>query len=59
MASSRLKRKVEVGDQGEFGNLTENFVSVGTPLPALTENKKDKNEFKPVWQQEVYDDQGR
>ncbi|GAA5971280.1 hypothetical protein JCM21900_002905 [Sporobolomyces salmonicolor] len=59
MASSRLKRKIEVADEGQYGNLTESFVSVGTPLPALTENKKDKNEFKPVWQQEVYDEQGR
>ncbi|GAA5885521.1 hypothetical protein JCM16303_002242 [Sporobolomyces ruberrimus] len=59
MASSRLKRKIEVSDQGEFGNLTESFVSIGTPLPALTEHTKDKNEFKPIWQQEVYDEQGR
>ncbi|GAA5961279.1 hypothetical protein JCM3765_002897 [Sporobolomyces pararoseus] len=59
MASSRLKRKIEVADQGGFGNLNESFVSIGTPLPALTENKKDKNEFKPVWEQEVYDEQGR
>lgn len=59
MASTRLKRKVATADQGEFGNLTENFVTFGTALPALTENKKDKNEFKPVWEQEVYDEQGR
>ncbi|BGP04341.1 G patch domain-containing protein 1 [Rhodotorula toruloides] len=59
MASSRLKRKIETADEGQYGNLNESFVSVGTALPALTEYKKDKNEFKPVWQQEVYDDQGR
>ncbi|GAA5923523.1 uncharacterized protein JCM15063_003675 [Sporobolomyces koalae] len=59
MASSRLRRKIETAEQGELGNLTESFVSIGTPLPALTDAKKDKNEFKPVWQQEVYDDQGR
>ncbi|BGP21255.1 G-patch and DUF1604 domain containing protein [Rhodotorula toruloides] len=59
MASSRLKRKINTADEGQYGNLNESFVSVGTALPALTENKKDKNEFKPIWQQEVYDDQGR
>ncbi|GAA5876541.1 hypothetical protein JCM3774_003131 [Rhodotorula dairenensis] len=59
MASSRLKRKIEVADEGQYGNLNESFVSIGTALPALTDNKKDKNEFKPVWDQEVYDEQGR
>lgn len=59
MASSRLKRKIEVADEGQYGNLTESFVSIGTALPALTDHKKDKNEFKPVWDQEVYDEQGR
>lgn len=59
MASSRLKRKIEVADEGQYGNLNESFVSIGTALPALTDHKKDKNEFKPVWDQEVYDEQGR
>lgn len=59
MASSRLKRKIEVADEGQYGNLKESFVSIGTALPALTDHKKDKNEFKPVWDQEVYDEQGR
>lgn len=31
----------------------------GTPLPSLTDHKRDKNEFKPIWQQEVYDERGR
>ena len=59
MASSRLKRKIEVADERQNGNLNESFVSIGTALPALTDHKKDKNEFKPVWDQEVYDEQGR
>ncbi|GAA5909013.1 uncharacterized protein JCM6883_002579 [Sporobolomyces salmoneus] len=64
MASSRLKRKLELtaadpSSSSEFGNLSESFVTLGTALPSLTDNKKDKNEFKPVWEQEVYDDQGR
>lgn len=59
MASSRLKCKIETADDGQYGNLSENFVSIGTALPALTDNKKDKNEFKPAWEQEVYDEQGR
>ncbi|GAA5899125.1 hypothetical protein JCM6882_004623 [Rhodosporidiobolus microsporus] len=60
MASARLKRTLErAADEGQYGNLAESFVSVGTALPALTDNKKDKNEFKPQWEQEVYDEQGR
>ncbi|BGP12297.1 hypothetical protein JCM10213_000007 [Rhodosporidiobolus nylandii] len=61
MSSSRLKRKLETGqlDSQQYGNLTESFVSVGTALPALTDKKADKNEFKPVWEQEVTDEQGR
>ncbi|GAA6033771.1 hypothetical protein JCM8097_004426 [Rhodosporidiobolus ruineniae] len=65
MATSRLKRKLERDPSsltsGEFGNLSESFVTVGTALPSLADPKasKDTNEFKPVWQQEVTDDQGR
>ncbi|GAA5858282.1 hypothetical protein JCM8547_004633 [Rhodosporidiobolus lusitaniae] len=61
MSSSRLKRKLETGqlDDRDYGNLTESFVTVGTALPALTDKKADKNEFKPVWEQEVTDEQGR
>ncbi|GAA5836226.1 hypothetical protein JCM11251_007400 [Rhodosporidiobolus azoricus] len=59
MSSSRLKRTLERADEGQYGNITESFVTVGTALPALTDNKKDKNEFKPQWEQEVYDEQGR
>ncbi|GAA6011707.1 hypothetical protein JCM11491_000724 [Sporobolomyces phaffii] len=67
MASSRLKRKVQLatgsgtvgGDGPQLGNVNESFVSIGTALPALSDPKHDKNEFKPVWEQEVYDDQGR
>lgn len=59
MSTARLKRKVELADEGQYGNLTESFVSVGTALPALTDSKKDKNEGKPAWEQEVYDEQGR
>lgn len=32
---------------------------IGTPLPALDSGKRDPNEYKPVWQQEVRDEQGR
>lgn len=32
---------------------------IGTPLPALTDTKRDTNEYVPVWKQEVRDDQGR
>ncbi|GJN92005.1 hypothetical protein Rhopal_005033-T1 [Rhodotorula paludigena] len=59
MSTARLKRKIELADEGQYGNLTESFVSVGTALPALTDSKKDKNEGKPAWEQEVYDEQGR
>lgn len=58
MASTRLKRKVDNAEEGAYGNLTESFVSCGTPLPSLA-SKKDSNEFKPIWQQEVLDEQGR
>ena len=59
MHTSRLKKKIEQADNGAYGNLNESFVSIGTPLPSLASTKKDSNEFKPVWEQEVYDEQGR
>ncbi|MBW0481190.1 hypothetical protein O181_020905 [Austropuccinia psidii MF-1] len=37
----------------------ESFVKIGTPLPPLTSTKADKNEFVPIWKQEVKDEQGR
>lgn len=40
-------------------NLDESFVKIGTALPALSSNKADKNEFVPIWQQEVKDEKGR
>ena len=59
MASTRLKRKLDQADEGQYGNLTESFVSVGTALPSLAEHKKDTNEFVPPWEQKVFDEQGR
>jgi hypothetical protein len=46
-------------DELEAEMMTTDPRSIGTALPALTDHKKDKNEFKPVWDQEVYDEQGR
>ncbi|WFD20951.1 hypothetical protein MCAP1_003206 [Malassezia caprae] len=62
MATSRLRRKLERDGVPEHANLTESFCKLmqyGTPLPSLTDHKRDKNEFKPIWQQEVYDERGR
>lgn len=33
-------------------------LQIGTPLPSL-DSKKDVNEYKPIWQQEALDEQGR
>jgi G patch domain-containing protein 1 len=69
--TSRLKRKIELSQRDPshqssssssqpYGNLSESFVSVGTALPSLIDpKKKDLNEFKPAWEQEVLDEQGR
>ena len=35
------------------------LVQIGTPLPALDSKEYDANEYKPVWEQEVRDEQGR
>ncbi|KAI5480629.1 G-patch and DUF1604 domain containing protein [Pseudohyphozyma bogoriensis] len=44
---------------GAAGTIEESFVTVGTPLPSLLSKKGDVGEFKPVWEQEVVDEQGR
>lgn len=59
MSTTRLNKKLAAAPEGAYGNLTQSFVSVGTPLPSLASAKKDSNEFKPLWQQEVLDEQGR
>ncbi|WFD32528.1 hypothetical protein MSPP1_003576 [Malassezia sp. CBS 17886] len=59
MATQRLRRKLERDGVPENVNLGENFCTFGTPLPSLTEGGKDRNEFKPLWEQEAYDDRGR
>ncbi|EGG01978.1 uncharacterized protein MELLADRAFT_66695 [Melampsora larici-populina 98AG31] len=53
--SQLKKRATETG----MDNLDESFVKIGTALPALSSNKVDKNEFVPIWQQEVKDEKGR
>ncbi|WFD28660.1 hypothetical protein MNAN1_003673 [Malassezia nana] len=59
MATSRLRRRLERDGVPEHVSLTESFCKYGTPLPSLADHKRDKNEFKPIWQQEVYDERGR
>ncbi|GAA5987065.1 hypothetical protein JCM11641_007830 [Rhodosporidiobolus odoratus] len=63
MSTSRLRQKIaNAADSDQYGNLTESFASIGTPLPSLAESGKkgaDQNEFKPLWEQEVTDEQGR
>ncbi|KAH9812604.1 hypothetical protein DFH28DRAFT_931022 [Melampsora americana] len=53
--SQLKKRAAETG----VDNLDESFVKIGTALPPLSSNKADKNEFVPIWQQEVKDEKGR
>nr|XP_018260453.1 G patch domain-containing protein 1 [Kwoniella dejecticola CBS 10117]OBR82611.1 G patch domain-containing protein 1 [Kwoniella dejecticola CBS 10117] len=58
--TSRLKHKLELENVNlNSAYLNESFVQIGTPLPALSERKKDKQEYVPEWQQEVRDEQGR
>ncbi|WVF68630.1 hypothetical protein IAT40_003400 [Kwoniella sp. CBS 6097] len=58
--TSRLKHKLELDNINlNSAYLNESFVQIGTPLPALAEHKKDKQEYVPEWQQEVRDEQGR
>ena len=39
--------------------VTESFVVLGTPLPPLDSRRADPNEGRPLWEQEVRDEQGR
>ncbi|KAK0529011.1 hypothetical protein OC834_003838 [Tilletia horrida] len=61
-SAASLRRRLE-RDGGIAGvntsTIDESFVVLGTPLPALTSSKRDPNELKPVWEQEVRDEQGR
>ncbi|KDN52316.1 hypothetical protein K437DRAFT_254300 [Tilletiaria anomala UBC 951] len=57
MASDRLRRRIANHDVQS--NVTESFVTIGTPLPSLGSNSYDANEYKPIWEQEVRDEQGR
>ncbi|PWN49000.1 hypothetical protein IE53DRAFT_388798 [Violaceomyces palustris] len=59
MSTDRLRKRLQEADDRTLSQLKENFCMIGTPLPALDEKKKDHNELKPVWQQEVRDEQGR
>lgn len=52
-----LRHRLERDGVPRGVNVTENFCRYGTPLPSLT--KKDRNEYKPLWEQEVYDEKGR
>ncbi|KLT41563.1 DUF1604-domain-containing protein [Cutaneotrichosporon oleaginosum] len=58
--TSRLKHKLELENVNlKSAYLNQSFVQIGTPLPALSDHKKDKQEFLPVWQQEARDEKGR
>ena len=64
MASANYLRKLERDKPGSSRTFiqsieSENFCLIGTPLPSLNDKKKDRNEYKPIHQQEVLDDQGR
>ena len=49
-----LRHRLERDGVPRGVNLTESFCLYGTPLPSLT--KKDKNEYKALSEQEVYDE---
>ena len=59
MASRRLLHRIERDGVPGRASVDESFVYYGTPLPALQDYRKDKNELMPEWQQEVYDENGR
>ncbi|SPO40700.1 uncharacterized protein PSFLO_06182 [Pseudozyma flocculosa] len=59
MATNRLRRRLEEADPATLARLSENFCQIGTPLPSLENRKRDPNEYKPIWQQEARDEQGR
>lgn len=61
-SSSRLRARIARGDdidERQLASVTESFVQIGTPLPALVGKGSDPNEGKPLWEQEVRDEQGR
>ncbi|CAO1627763.1 unnamed protein product [Parajaminaea phylloscopi] len=57
-----LRKRLLRGDiaqsPGEAAKVDESFVVLGTPLPSLL-GRHDPNEGRPVWEQEVRDEQGR
>ncbi|KAH9957983.1 hypothetical protein BGW80DRAFT_1465564, partial [Lactifluus volemus] len=56
--TARLKRRLdEQGVNYTNKRAVENFCLIGTPLPPL--EKKDVNEFVPIWKQDVRDEKGR
>ncbi|KAI9512271.1 hypothetical protein F5148DRAFT_1008581 [Russula earlei] len=56
--TARLKRRLdEQGINYTNKKAVENFCLIGTPLPPL--EKKDANEFVPLWKQDVRDEKGR
>ncbi|KAI0305795.1 hypothetical protein B0F90DRAFT_1872703 [Multifurca ochricompacta] len=56
--TARLKRRLdEQGVNYTNKKAVENFCLIGTPLPPL--EKKDANEFVPLWKQDVRDEKGR
>lgn len=66
--TSRLRHKLELENVNvKSAYLNESFVlvgdqlssvantlQIGTPLPALGDHKKDKQEYLPLWEQEVW-----
>ncbi|KAE8268732.1 hypothetical protein A4X09_0g3610 [Tilletia walkeri] len=58
-SAANLRRRLERDGGVVGGNIDESFVIIGTPLPALSSLKRDNNELKPIWEQEVRDEQGR
>ncbi|KAH8983155.1 hypothetical protein EDB86DRAFT_3106500 [Lactarius hatsudake] len=56
--TARLKRRLdEQGINYTNKKAAENYCLIGTPLPPL--EKKDANEFVPLWKQDVRDEKGR
>ncbi|CAO1630737.1 unnamed protein product [Jaminaea pallidilutea] len=60
LSSSKLRKQISRQDidADKAAAATESFVQIGTPLPPLF-GSRDPNEGKPVWEQEVRDEQGR
>lgn len=60
MSSNRLRKHLSNLDAEDQATANESFVLIGTPLPSLLTSKRtDPNEGKPIWEQEVRDEQGR